>query len=129
MLAVLCEAAADTVASEVGQVLGGAPRLLTNLQRVETGTDGAISIAGTAAGILAAILVAATGALTLGGGWRMASVACAGGLLGLFIDSLLGATLERRGRLNNDLVNFLSTASAAAAALGILALMPHSVAG
>jgi uncharacterized membrane protein len=40
----------------------------------------------------------------------------------LFFDSLLGATLERRGWLNNDAVNFLSTASAAAFALGLLAV-------
>jgi uncharacterized membrane protein len=31
----------------------------------------------------------------------------------MLIDSLLGALLERRGYLNNDLVNFLSTLSAA----------------
>ncbi len=37
----------------------------------------------------------------------------------MFFDSLLGATLERRGWLNNDAVNFLSTASAALFALAI----------
>jgi uncharacterized membrane protein len=54
----------------------------------------------------------------------MFSVAGAGGLFGLFFDSLLGATCERRGWLNNDAVNFLSTASAAAFALGLLAILP-----
>ena len=34
-------------------------------------------------------------------------------MFGLFFDSLLGATLERRGRINNDAVNFLSTLAAA----------------
>jgi uncharacterized membrane protein len=52
-------------------------------------------------------------------------IAGAGGIFGLFFDSLLGATLEGRGWLNNDAVNFLSTASAAAFALGLLALLPH----
>jgi uncharacterized membrane protein len=33
--------------------------------------------------------------------------------------------LEERGWLNNDAVNFLSTASAAGAALWILAMAPH----
>ena len=47
----------------------------------------------------------------------------AGGVFGLFFDSLLGATLERRGWLNNDTVNFLSTAGAAAFALALLALL------
>ncbi len=49
------------------------------------------------------------------------------GVFGLFFDSLLGATLERRGWINNDAVNFLSTASAAGFALGLLALMPMRV--
>jgi len=33
------------------------------------------------------------------------------GFLGVQLDSLLGAIFERRGRLNNDLVNLLSTAA------------------
>jgi uncharacterized membrane protein len=47
------------------------------------------------------------------------------GVFGLFFDSLLGATLERRGWINNDAVNFLSTASAAIFALALLAVVPH----
>jgi uncharacterized membrane protein len=38
------------------------------------------------------------------------------GILGLFADSYLGAVFERRGWLNNDAVNFLSTLVAAIAA-------------
>jgi uncharacterized membrane protein len=52
-------------------------------------------------------------------------ISCAGAVFGLFFDSLLGATLERRGWLNNDAVNFLSTASAAGFALGVLAILSH----
>jgi uncharacterized protein (TIGR00297 family) len=128
-LAALAEAAADTVSSEVGQVLGGRPRMLTTLREVDPGTDGAISLAGTVTGILAGALVSMAGALALGGGWEMFWIAGAGGLFGLFFDSLLGATLERRGWLNNDAVNFLSTASAAAFALAVLALLPHPAVG
>jgi uncharacterized membrane protein len=40
----------------------------------------------------------------------------------LFFDSVLGATLERRGWINNDAVNFLSTASAAGFAFGVIAV-------
>ncbi|MGB7984540.1 MAG: DUF92 domain-containing protein, partial [Terracidiphilus sp.] len=46
LLAALVEATADTVSSEVGQVLGGRPRLLTTLRRVEPGTDGGVTILG-----------------------------------------------------------------------------------
>ena len=124
-LAALAEAAADTVSSEIGQVIGGQPRMITTLRRVEPGTDGAISLAGTLAGVAAAVIVAEAGSTALNGGSAMFWISCAGGVFGLFFDSLLGATLERRGWLNNDAVNFLSTASAASFALGLLALLQH----
>jgi uncharacterized protein (TIGR00297 family) len=124
-LAALAEAAADTVSSEIGQVLGGQPRMITTLRRVEPGTDGGVSLIGTLAGMAAAGIVAAVGAWALGGGATFFWVSTAGGVLGLFVDSLLGATLERRGWLNNDAVNFLSTASAALFALGVIALRSH----
>jgi uncharacterized protein (TIGR00297 family) len=123
-LAALAEAAADTVSSEVGQVLGGRPRMITTLRPAAPGTDGAISLAGTVAGTLAAGIVALAGSLALGGGTAMLAVSWAGGVFGLLFDSLLGATLERRGWLNNDAVNFLSTASASLCATALLAIQP-----
>ena len=117
MLAALAEATADTVSSEIGQAFGGTPFMLTTLRRFPPGTDGAISLYGTLAGIAAAAIITATGAPALG----MSPVACvvafAAGVAGLFFDSLLGATIERRGWINNDLVNFTSTAFAATLAL------------
>jgi uncharacterized protein (TIGR00297 family) len=103
--------------------------MLTTLRKVEPGTDGAISVAGTLAGFVAGAVVSLAGTLALGGGWEMFWIAGAGGVFGFFFDSLLGATLERRGWLNNDAVNFLSTASAAAFALTVLALLPHAAVG
>ncbi len=126
-LAALAEAAADTVSSEAGQVLGGRPRMITTLRSVEPGTDGAVSLYGTLAGVVAAGLVAAAGTLAMRGDLTMLAVSCAGGVFGLFFDSLLGATMEQRGWLNNDAVNFLSTACAAGFALGLLAILAHSV--
>ena len=128
-LAALSEAAADTVSSEVGQVIGGRPRMITTLRQVEPGTDGAVSLAGTLAGVAASAIVALAGTLALRGDFALFWIACAGGVFGLFFDSLLGATLEQRGWLNNDAVNFLSTASAAAFALGLLAILAHSAVG
>ena len=125
-MAALAEAAADTLASELGQVLGGTPFMMTTMRRVEPGTDGGITVAGTLAGVAAAGLVAAAGIFALGEGFAMQAVIWAAGVFGLFFDSLLGATLERKGWLNNDGVNFISTASAAAFALLILAMLPHA---
>jgi uncharacterized protein (TIGR00297 family) len=120
-LAALCEAAADTVSSELGQLLNSRPRMITTLRIAEPGTDGAISLGGTLSGVVAAGLVACAGTAALGGDWFLGLVSWAGGVFGLFFDSALGATLERRGWLNNDAVNFLSTASAAAFTLLLLA--------
>jgi uncharacterized protein (TIGR00297 family) len=128
-LAALAEAAADTVSSEIGQVLGGEPRLITTLRRVESGTDGGITVAGTITGAAAALLVAIIGfGATHGwrgllGYWVSIGLCATGGIFGLLFDSLLGATLERKGWLNNDAVNFLSTVSAVLfplAAIGVI---------
>ena len=124
-LAALAEAAADTASSEIGQVLGGRPRMITTLRKVDQGRDGAISLAGTVAGVSAAALVALSGTWALCGSRTMFAVSCAGGIFGLFFDSLLGATLEQRDWLNNDGVNFLSTMSAAGFALALLAILSH----
>jgi uncharacterized protein (TIGR00297 family) len=124
-LTALAEAAADTVSSEIGQVLGGQPRMITTLRSAQPGTDGAISIAGTLAGILAAGIVSALGTWALHGDLSLFKLSCAGAVFGLLFDSFLGATLESRGWLNNDLVNFLSTAGAAGFALAMMALLPH----
>lgn len=113
MIAALAEATADTVSSELGQVLGGEPRLITNLRRVPAGTDGAISAVGTVLGCAGAGVIVVVSALAMGIGRSEALAALAGGVAGLFIDSLLGAGPERQGWLNNDSVNALSTLGAA----------------
>jgi uncharacterized protein (TIGR00297 family) len=123
-MAALAEAAADTVSSEVGQILGGRPRMITTLRRVDAGTDGAVSLAGTLAGVAAAAIVAAAGTFALHGGRSIFIASCAGAVFGMFFDSLLGATLEERGWLNNDMVNFLATAGAAAFTLAAMAILP-----
>ena len=113
MLSALAEATADTVSSEIGQALGGRPFLLLNFRRVVPGTDGAISLIGTVAGIGSALALAVSAVPSLGIHWRaMASVVIAA-TAGLFFDSLLGATAERRGWIGNDVVNFASTLFAA----------------
>jgi uncharacterized membrane protein len=61
------------------------------------------------AGVLAASVVAGVGMIHRGMGVEVFVAACAG----LVFDSVLGATVERRGWLGNDLVNFCSTLFAA----------------
>jgi uncharacterized protein (TIGR00297 family) len=117
MCAALAEVAADTVSSEIGQAVGGGPRLVISWKVVAPGTNGAVTTAGTAAGIIAAAVVAMV--CWFAGLFEIrAAVVCAGaGVAGMLADSILGATLEARGKLNNNGVNFVSTLIAAALAL------------
>jgi uncharacterized protein (TIGR00297 family) len=121
LAAALAEAAADTLSSELGEVLGGEPRLLTTFRRVPPGTDGAISFAGTLAGLVGALVVAAVAEFAFGLASAQAAIVALAAIAGLFVDSLLGAIFERRGFLNNDAVNFLSTLASAVLAAGIAA--------
>ncbi len=116
-LAALAEATADTMSSEVGQAFGGRPVLVTKLRRVDAGTDGAVSLAGTLSGVLGGAAVAAAGCWAMHLGIYGAVVAWACGVVGFVADTLLGATAERRGWIGNDLVNFASTLIAAVAAM------------
>lgn len=122
MLAAMAEATADTVSSELGQVLGGQPRLITSFQRVPPGTDGGITATGTLLGCLAAAIVVLIGAEVLAVPRTDALIAFAAGIAGLFIDSLLGAGPERSGFLNNDAVNALSNLAAAMLAATAISL-------
>ncbi len=112
-LAALVEATADTVSSESGQAFGGRPQMLLTGRHVEPGTDGAVTLVGSLAGIASGAIVAAVGMWSLGLTSPQAAIALFAGICGLFFDSFLGATAERRGWIGNYLVNFTSTLFAA----------------
>jgi uncharacterized protein (TIGR00297 family) len=116
-MAVLTEAAADTVSSEAGQALSAQPRLILGLVPVPPGTNGAISLEGTLAGCLAAALVAWTASLAGIVSWRWVPIISLAGVAGMLFDSYLGASFENHGDMGNDSVNFVSTVFAADLAL------------
>jgi len=116
-IAALAEAAADTVSSEMGQVSVETVRLVTNWRAVPAGTNGGVSPLGTLSGVVAAAIVSAIAFLAGLVSLRGAYVSLFGGVAGMIADSYLGATLERRGMLGNDGVNFISTLIAAGVAL------------
>jgi uncharacterized protein (TIGR00297 family) len=109
----LATAAADTVSSEIGKAWGRRTFLVTTLRAVPAGTDGAISGPGTLAGLATALALGALGA-ALGlypapGALAVAAAAVVANAL----ESLAGATLERRGRLGHDALNFLASLAGA----------------
>lgn len=117
-VASLGAAFADTSESEVGGLARSTPRLITTLRKVSPGTDGAVSVPGTLAGIVAAGVTALLG-LALGlldGPGAALLVACAS-FLGTIADSLVGALAPRLG---NELTNVLCTLVAAILVLVLL---------
>jgi len=115
-------AASDTVASEIG-ILSDRTKLITNLKDVPPGTNGGVSTYGTIWALLGAI-----GASVFG--WillfpenlidPLILVPIIVGFLGCNVDSLIGATLERRGYIGKLGTNMISMASGAILALLIL---------
>lgn len=95
--AALAAVNADTWATELGILSPDAPRLITNLsKRVEKGTSGGISVIGTVASLLGAVLIALLAALLspAGSDWQLAIPVSLAGLLGSLFDSLLGGTVQ-----------------------------------
>ncbi len=119
----MAAATADTLESEIGQLCGGPTLLVTSLEPVPVGTDGGVSTMGTMAGALGSLAVAA-----FGGGIglysaAMISVVALAGLVATLLESAVGASLERQGRVGNDAVNFFNTLSGALLAVGLARLL------
>jgi uncharacterized protein (TIGR00297 family) len=139
----LAAAAADTWATAAGSASRRPPRLIWSARVVPAGSSGGVTAMGTAGAAVGGLIVAGAGALAA----DMPILLPVGtliGFLGMAADSALGGLLQGRFRctacnvasewrvhrcgaattlesgmawLNNDWVNFLSTASAAAAGL------------
>jgi uncharacterized protein (TIGR00297 family) len=119
LAAALAAGGSDTVASEIGKAWGRSTFLVTTFSRVTPGTPGAMSLEGTAAGLLAAFALAAV-AVAFGLIPASATLAVvAGAMAGALVESALAATLEGPGILNNDMLNFITTAIAAGVALAM----------
>ena len=102
----------DTFSSEFGGLYDN-PRLITTFRRVEPGTDGAVTWQGVVAGLVGAGIIAGIASVLLtpvGTVGAVAVIVC--GLVGMVVDSLLGATVEGT-IVGNQGVNMLATLAAA----------------
>lgn len=121
-------AASDTAGSEIGQLLGRRTFKLTTLRPVPRGTEGAVSLEGTIAGILASLVIGGLGywvGLYPASGIAVVAVAA---FVGTTFESLVGGALERSALLDNEALNFLNTLVGAlvAASAALAGLVPLS---
>lgn len=109
--AALATAAADTTASELGQLIGRRTFLPLTLKPVPVGTEGAISIEGTLSGLIAGLLVALVATREP----RMVALLTIAAFLGSYVESLAGNWNRKRPRsVPNGALNFFNTAAGAA---------------
>lgn len=104
----LASASADTLSSELGSIYGKSFYNILTFKKDTCGLDGVVSLEGTLWGIAGSALIAMLyiafygySPLTL---WILLA-----GFIGNIADSILGASLERKGWLKNDQVNLLNT--------------------
>lgn len=117
----IATATSDTLASEIG-VLDQHPRLITTFQKVDPGTNGAVSVLGTTVGIVGAAIIGIASYLLgiMPNPLLAISVAIISGTVGCFMDSVLGAVFENRHLITNEHVNLIATI--VGALVGILLL-------
>lgn len=108
----------DTCGSEVGKAYGKRTFLITTLQPVARGTEGAVSLEGTLAGIAGSIALAFVG-------WGVGLLDLTGvafcvlaAFIGTNLESLIGATLQSQfDWMTNEVVNIFNTLIGAIAAV------------
>ncbi|HJR61025.1 MAG TPA: DUF92 domain-containing protein [Vicinamibacterales bacterium] len=122
-VAALVAGASDTVASEIGKAWGRRTFLVSSAKPVAPGTPGAMSAEGTAAGAAAAALLALAGAALGLIPLTLVAVVVVAATAGALVESALSATLEHRGVVNNDVLNFLNTAVAVFVAIKLWRLL------
>ncbi len=110
----------DTTASEVGKAYGKSTFLITTLQPVARGTEGAISLEGTLAGIVGGLVISlvaySLGLITLSG----VVICTIAAFVATNLESVIGATLQHQfDWLTNELVNVINTVIGAVVAIFI----------
>ncbi|HEX4683900.1 MAG TPA: DUF92 domain-containing protein [Gemmatimonadaceae bacterium] len=91
----LAVSAADTWATEIGTLYGGAPRSILTFETIACGLSGGVTPVGTLASAAGGAFVAIV-ACALGATSRTGFAIAVGGFSGALVDSILGATVQAR---------------------------------
>jgi len=83
------------------------------MKSVPIGTDGAISIEGTILGVASAALVGAEAYLLHLISLSSIIIVVIAAFVGTTVESVLGATIERRKWVNNEVINFINISTGA----------------
>jgi len=94
---------------------------IISLQASNRGKDGSVSINGFLFGVIGCSLIATT-TLFLDNNFKIILIIIVSGFVGNISDSILGATLQQRGILNNHSVNFIATLIGSIISLILLAV-------
>ena len=89
---------ADTLATEIGLLYGGRPRLITSFEKVEKGTPGAVSFHGYLGGLLALAILSGLAPIIGLASPSTALIIISSGIFGMTIDSVLGAGVQAKYR-------------------------------
>jgi len=111
-------ALADTLSSEIGLLSKRKPKLITNFQEVEPGSNGGVTLIGFMAALAGALIIAGF-YFFLFHNLKISIIIIIAGFTGSVVDSILGATLERKKIINNTMVNFIGSSSGALIAIGL----------
>lgn len=114
----------DTCGSEIGKAYGKTTYLITTLESVPPGTEGAISVEGTLAGVVGSVLLGLCGLaanlIEPMGVWICVFAA----FVGTNCESVIGAVFQNKySWLTNEVVNFINTAIGAAVAMSVYLLL------
>ncbi|XP_059662775.1 protein VTE6, chloroplastic [Cornus florida] len=110
-VASFCTKLSDTVSSEIGKAYGRTTYLVTTFKVVPRGTEGAVSVEGTIAGLLASILLAFVGCLQGEINVPEMFICVLASQIANLGESVIGAALQDKEGfrwLNNDAVNIIN---------------------
>ena len=118
---------ADTFGSEIGKRFGTNTYLITSFKKVNRGTEGGISLEGTLASLLGAIIMSFIMlSLSIIYTKQHFIIIVAAGFLATIFESIIGAKYQNKYKLSNEMVNAIQTSLSSVFAIVLLIFYIHT---